>query len=374
MVISTIANNQYLTCKRNCFSTMAAGGVDEEEMNSFEIYDCSVCLESLVKKHPRLLQCGHTFCTPCLQKVKKWNEVVCPKCRSRMRLPPGGVEALPKNTDLSKMRERELALTERNENNCQMCKKKGIKAEYICTSCVRRLICQACYDLHNKVPAMKNHNLLAMKANVNRDEYTCERHNDVLEYFCPSCVKALCAQCICDPQHRDHTERIVDYKSGIKPLKDSMEEMKKYLKENEGKFTNGAKAVEVEVTSLIETKNKISSKIKEVEEILNQLRQMLTTIVNVEAPLSRCHGDVSSHLKKIQEQVKDMEESEKLPEKQQLLQLKRWQENYESIKKGVGRLLETKVTVVNISSVGIVRKINLDQIKTKEILIKEKFE
>ena len=46
---------------------MATGGIiGEEELYSFELFECSVCLESLINKQPRLLSCGHTFCTPCL--------------------------------------------------------------------------------------------------------------------------------------------------------------------------------------------------------------------------------------------------------------------------------------------------------------------
>ena len=85
---------------------MATGGLSgEEELYSFELFECSVCLESLINKQPRLLSCGHTFCTPCLQQLPDSNTVNCPKCRSPTQLPPGGVQALPKNTDINKMRE-----------------------------------------------------------------------------------------------------------------------------------------------------------------------------------------------------------------------------------------------------------------------------
>ena len=94
---------------------MATGGAGiEEELYSFELFECSVCLESLINKQPRLLSCGHTFCTPCLQQLSAGNIVNCPKCRSHTQLPPEGVQALPKNTDINKMREREQELSSRN--------------------------------------------------------------------------------------------------------------------------------------------------------------------------------------------------------------------------------------------------------------------
>ena len=104
---------------------MATGGVSgEEELYRFELFECSVCLESLIKKQPRLLSCGHTFCTPCLQQLSAGNTVNCPKCRSPTQLPPGCVLALPKNIDISKMKEWEQELSARNEHFCQMCRKK----------------------------------------------------------------------------------------------------------------------------------------------------------------------------------------------------------------------------------------------------------
>ena len=92
---------------------MATEGVTVEELCSFELFECSVCLESLINKQPRILTCGHTFCTTCLQQLSTGNRLSCPKCRSPTWIGPGGVEALAKNTDISKMKEREQKLSSR---------------------------------------------------------------------------------------------------------------------------------------------------------------------------------------------------------------------------------------------------------------------
>lgn len=44
-----------------------------------DIISCSICLEKF--KHPRNLDCGHSFCTTCLHMIKINNEIVCPLCR-----------------------------------------------------------------------------------------------------------------------------------------------------------------------------------------------------------------------------------------------------------------------------------------------------
>lgn len=44
-----------------------------------DIISCSICLEKF--KHPRNLDCGHSFCTTCLHMININNEIVCPLCR-----------------------------------------------------------------------------------------------------------------------------------------------------------------------------------------------------------------------------------------------------------------------------------------------------
>lgn len=64
--------------------------------------DCSICLEDF--RLPRLLPCGHTFCTRCLQQLvgelQSTNPVFkqqfcCPLCRKVLAVPAGGVQNFP---------------------------------------------------------------------------------------------------------------------------------------------------------------------------------------------------------------------------------------------------------------------------------------
>jgi len=44
-----------------------------------DIISCPICLEPY--KHPRNLDCGHSYCTTCLHLIKINNEIICPLCR-----------------------------------------------------------------------------------------------------------------------------------------------------------------------------------------------------------------------------------------------------------------------------------------------------
>lgn len=58
---------------------------------------CPIHLETFVD--PKLLNCHHVFCSKCLYALADngaKNSVLCPTCRRLTRLPPEGVDALPK--------------------------------------------------------------------------------------------------------------------------------------------------------------------------------------------------------------------------------------------------------------------------------------
>ena len=59
--------------------------------------ECPLCLEAFnATTHcPRILPCGHTYCTPCLARVESGGAVTCPVDRQRAAV--AGVDALPRN-------------------------------------------------------------------------------------------------------------------------------------------------------------------------------------------------------------------------------------------------------------------------------------
>lgn len=56
--------------------------------------ECPVCMtlfnEEEAEERPRNLPCGHTFCTSCINIVKKNDRISCPSCRTKHKVPPAG--------------------------------------------------------------------------------------------------------------------------------------------------------------------------------------------------------------------------------------------------------------------------------------------
>ena len=70
------------------------------EKNSLPNLECSVCSEMFSgsnDKQPRVLGCGHTFCSKCLSHLVAHNTIECPACRKITALPNNLLSGLPIN-------------------------------------------------------------------------------------------------------------------------------------------------------------------------------------------------------------------------------------------------------------------------------------
>jgi len=91
-----------------------------------DIISCSICLDKF--KHPRNLDCGHTFCTTCLHMIKINNEIVCPLCRKITTLDSNKLLVdLPLNNILISIID-ETAITSKMDINSNKLKLKKSKS------------------------------------------------------------------------------------------------------------------------------------------------------------------------------------------------------------------------------------------------------
>jgi protein-arginine kinase activator protein McsA len=89
---------------------------------------CPICLERLCV--PRVLDCMHTFCTGCLQRIANNDAskaITCPTCRGTTPIPESGVEEMKANFFINQMLELvknkadELKREIREARRCEAC-------------------------------------------------------------------------------------------------------------------------------------------------------------------------------------------------------------------------------------------------------------
>ena len=331
-------------------------------------------MESLINKQPRLLSCGHTFCTPCLQKLSAGKTVNCPKCRSPTRLPPAGVQALSKNTDINKMREREQELSARNETFCQMCKNRDAEVEFSCTSCSKRLICQECYNKHKRIPALKTHNVLPIEETLPAEQTheNCTEHGEFLEYFCLQCEEAICVTCTCDPQHEEHCYQTVDFKTGLKELKALMNRVCEEIKQNANKVEECAEILKQETDSIKEYKETLSAKCEEMETILNQIREHLKVITELYEPLRNSNKEINTHFVDVKKQMTEINNLQQDSDINFIRKIKECRRNCDHVMNDTQVILNRKITIPGNMKQNIEIAGDAEQVKTIEVSLKEK--
>ena len=174
-------------------------------------YHCSVCLDDMTERNPRLLACHHSFCEECLKKLVKRGNIECPSCRHVTPVTNSDVSKLSKNFMLLGMKEREkkLLASPKKVTLCQLCGREA--AEYKCLDC-NELMCQTCNIKHSKALRFKNHSVVVK----------CENHDEGISHICVKCVKEVCSKCII-VDHSDHDDHVHVYKNGMSLLHSDIE-------------------------------------------------------------------------------------------------------------------------------------------------------
>ena len=186
-----------------------------------------------------------------------------------------------------------------------MCRKRDAKVEFFCTECPKGQICQKCRIKHEKISSLKSHQILPMKKTlpVDKNQEKCKDHEEVLEHFCRQCEEPICVICICEPQHEQHPEEIVDFKTGLQEVKESMNQLCKEFKDNTKMIKVCSEVLKQEMASLKESKEVLSAKCKDVETVLNKMKHQLNLIIELEHPVVTAYRETNTHLAHVKKQM-----------------------------------------------------------------------
>ena len=173
-----------------------------QTLSSEEVLECSLCYERYDdnKRCPRLLSnCGHTFCTHCLEQLLKDGTISCPQDRKDIHV-TAGVVGLPKNFALLDVL---LASSHKQPDTtpvlCDTCSDEGHPATSCCLECKENM-CELVAQLHTRQKISRDHRVVSIaeqkaNAHLNAIPVFCPEHNEPFRYFDKDCGQVICRDC-----------------------------------------------------------------------------------------------------------------------------------------------------------------------------------
>ena len=167
-----------------------------QTMASPKVLECLVCCDIYDDQNlcPRMLSCGHSFCTSCLQRLLTVDEKIpCPTCRVEVNVSQDGVAGLPKNFallsifDVKPQQEEGESLFD-----CEVCDDKH-PAIFWCFNCEEDM-CKDAAHFHTRSKASRDHQLISLES-VTATEL-CSKHSEPIRLFDEACGHVVCSGCI----------------------------------------------------------------------------------------------------------------------------------------------------------------------------------
>ncbi|XP_038064876.1 E3 ubiquitin-protein ligase TRIM71-like [Patiria miniata] len=187
-----------------------------------DLLTCPLCYERYdnTDRAPKFLPCLHGFCVGCLAGLVRGGlELKCPLCRQGFSVPEGGVQNLPENFIVGRLKPLEHLLTvdvtRPHGLRCGSCVADGGPAVSFCSdhTCLT-FLCQNCNLAHRTMRKFNSHTVASLEQlqehpeiPLPREKLQCDRHkNELLSVYCNEkcCQRAMCIICVttCHQGHR----------------------------------------------------------------------------------------------------------------------------------------------------------------------------
>ena len=168
---------------------------------------CAICKS--VYTFPRILDCFHIFCTPCLEQLLKDKPIFsCPPCRTVLPTKHiANFELYPFQDILENDGKTD------DEPSCEMCEAIGIYSR--CNECDQNM-CRNCHDYHLKHNTFRSHTIDEHKARVekcnDKPESNCDEHKKEHILYCKACNIPICQECKRSSHSNHKTQPLKIYK------------------------------------------------------------------------------------------------------------------------------------------------------------------
>ena len=183
---------------------------------------CEIAFDANVRC-PRVMSCGHVFCSSCLQGLQKHQPsdptspspittFTCPRDSVQVRVPSScpedAIRALPREREIIEMYEAAHVAPPRTRQ-CEVCDEDAHVATHRCVDC-NQFFCSSVAKMHKKMKGFGAHIVeaiddesSAMRSGVSQSN-VCWDHNRLFEGYDTRCQRAVCALCFMNGTHKGH--------------------------------------------------------------------------------------------------------------------------------------------------------------------------
>jgi len=194
---------------------------------------CDVCTD--LYTDPKMLQCFHTYCSGCIDGIRKHGDnrnVTCPKCRHITKAGKDGkLELWRDHIAEQKVKWHQMSET-RDKQTLNCSDHETETATGLCTTCQVKL-CEFCTSYHQRSARFKGHVVRSVEVVSNEELFDkqpikCTTHNEEMKYFCEDCQESICGECVLSKRHKSHVFGSLD-----EVMKKEVTALKKSLKSSE---------------------------------------------------------------------------------------------------------------------------------------------
>ena len=163
------------------------------------LLSCAICFNPFTK--PKFLQCGHSFCLVCLEKipVDDITSISCPICKFSTARPEGGLSGLKDDFRLNQIKDGIQAAVKRTKKESEVksstsvvCSACWSLAKVRCLQC-HQAMCKECLNKHNTRKDVVHHTVLKVE-----DVSVCDDHGTNSSHVCHDCKRFVCTTCMID--------------------------------------------------------------------------------------------------------------------------------------------------------------------------------
>ncbi|CAF2363970.1 unnamed protein product [Rotaria sp. Silwood2] len=198
---SSLSSVHSATTDNPCCSSSPFFPKLQHQEHHYNSWDCPGCQEPYKQNRPQVLQCFHSLCETCVEKLSENDDasICCPLCglttMIRDILPDYTVQSNHSNVSNDYM----LPLGENFAQCCTACKSAESMAVAKCFQC-SSFLCHQCVCAHQIMNCFEGHRVVHIKElDSNGNDLRlifCSNHkNETLKYFCATCNIPICITC-----------------------------------------------------------------------------------------------------------------------------------------------------------------------------------